>query len=62
MLARTVDAHATTITTIREGIELTDSTKDYGTNDLLMSEVLRMHEMHIWFLSQQLVDTPMIED
>lgn len=59
MLARTVDAHATIIRTIREGIELTERTKDYGTNDMLMSDVLRMHEMHMWFISQHLVETPL---
>src|SRR5579875_3091343 len=58
MLARTVNAQATIIRTIREGIELTGRNKDYGTNDLLMSNLLRMHEMHMWFVSQHLVETP----
>lgn len=58
MLARTVDAHAIVIHTLREGIELTEKNKDYGTNDLLMSDLLRMHEMQVWFISQHLVDTP----
>ena len=57
MLARTVEAHATVIRTIREGIELTNDNKDYGTNDLLMSDLLRMHEMQVWFVSQHLIDT-----
>ncbi|HEU5379232.1 MAG TPA: DNA starvation/stationary phase protection protein [Ktedonobacteraceae bacterium] len=59
LLARTVHAHATVINTIREGIELTEKTKDYGTNDLLISDLLRMHEMQVWFVSQHLVDTPL---
>lgn len=59
MLARTVEAHATVIRTVREGIELTEKNKDYGTNDLLMSDILRMHEMQVWFVSQHLVDTPL---
>ncbi|SRR5258708_18675149 len=62
ILARTVNAHATVIRTIREGIELTERNKDYGTNDLLMSDMLRMHEMQVWFVSQHLVDTPLIGD
>lgn len=62
MLARTVNAHATVIRTVREGVELTENNKDYGTNDLLMSDILRMHEMHIWFISQHLVDTPVISE
>lgn len=60
LLARTVNAHATIIHTIREGIALTENNKDYGTNDLLMSHLLRMHEMHVWFISQHLIDTPLV--
>lgn len=60
LLARTVHAHATIIHTIREGITLTQDNKDYGTNDLLVSDLLRMHEMQIWFISQHLVDTPLV--
>jgi starvation-inducible DNA-binding protein len=59
MLSRTIDAHATVIRTVREGIELTERNKDYGTNDLLMSDILRVHEMHVWFVSQHLVETPL---
>lgn len=62
MLARTVEAHATVIRTVREGIELTERNKDYGTNDLLMSGILRMHEMQVWIISQHLVDTPLVGD
>lgn len=62
MLARTVEAHATIIRTIREGIALTEDNKDYGTNDLLMSDLLRMHEMQVWFISQLLVETPLISE
>lgn len=62
ILARTVNAHATVISTIREGIELTERNKDYGTNDLLMSDLLRMHEMQVWFVSQHLVDTPITSE
>jgi starvation-inducible DNA-binding protein len=58
MLARTVDAHAVVIRTIREGIALTEQNKDYGTNDLLMSDILRVHEMQVWMISQHLIDTP----
>jgi len=60
ILARTVNAHATIIRTIREGLELTDRNKDYGTNDMLVSGLLRMHEMHVWFVSQHLIDTSLV--
>ena len=61
MLARTVNAHATTIKTIRNGIEQTDDNKDYATNDLLSSRVLPMHELQVWFVSQHLVNTPIVD-
>src|SRR5579875_114286 len=60
MLARTANAHATLISEIREAIEVTNQNKDYGTNDMLMSDILRTHEMHLWFISQHLVDTPLV--
>lgn len=62
LLARTVNAHATIIGTIREGIEQTDDNKDYATNDLLTSRVLPMHELQVWFVSQHLVNTPIVDD
>ncbi len=62
LLARTINAHATVIKSLRETIELTDQNKDYGTNDLLVSDVLRVHEKQVWFLSQHLVDVPLIEN
>ncbi len=62
MLARTVNAHATVIKALRAGIEQTDDNKDYATNDLLVSRVLPMHELQVWFVSQHLVNTPIVDD
>ena len=62
MLARTVNAHATIIKTIRDGIEQSDDNKDYTTNDLLSSRVLPMHELQVWFVSQHLVNTPIVDN
>ena len=33
---------------------------DDGTNDLLVSDVIRPNEMQVWFLSEHLVDTPLV--
>jgi starvation-inducible DNA-binding protein len=33
---------------------------DDGTNDLLVSDVLRTNELQVWFLSEHLVDVPLI--
>jgi starvation-inducible DNA-binding protein len=32
---------------------------DGGSNDLLMDDVLRTHEQHVWFLAEHLVETPL---
>jgi starvation-inducible DNA-binding protein len=32
---------------------------DDGTNDLLVSEIIRTNEMQVWFLSEHLVETPL---
>ncbi len=32
---------------------------DDGTNDLLVSDIIRTNEMHVWFLSEHLVDQPL---
>ena len=33
---------------------------DDGTNDLLVSDLIRTNEMQVWFLSQHLVETPLV--
>ena len=61
MLSRLLEAHETVITALREAIEATAKNGDWGSNDLLMSDVLRRHELQVWFLSQHLVDVPLVE-
>lgn len=58
MLTRLLEAHRTIIAKIRAGITTTEETEDFGTNDLLMGDVLRRHEMQVWFLAEHLVETP----
>jgi starvation-inducible DNA-binding protein len=61
MISRLLEAHETVITAVREAIESTAKNGDWGSNDLLMSDVLRRHELQVWFLSQHLVDVPLVE-
>src|SRR5204863_2195166 len=51
MIHRTLDAHETVIEKVRAAIEATEQSADWGSNDLLMSDVLRRHELQVWFLS-----------
>jgi starvation-inducible DNA-binding protein len=62
MLSRLLDAHETIIEAVREGIEKTEKNGDWGSNDILMSDVLRRHELQVWFLSEHLVDVPLIDE
>jgi starvation-inducible DNA-binding protein len=61
MISRLLDAHETIITAVREAIDKTGKSEDWGSNDLLMSDVLRRHELQVWFLSEHLVDVPLVE-
>jgi starvation-inducible DNA-binding protein len=60
MLARLLAAHETIVIGVRAAIEATTQNGDSGTNDLLMGDVLRLHEQQIWFLAEHLVDTPLV--
>ncbi len=60
-LGRLLDAHETIIEKVRAGIERTEKSGDSGTNDLLMGDCLRRHEMQVWFLSEHVVDVPLVE-
>ena len=41
--------------------ERADKLGDDGTNDLVVSDVLRPGELQVWFLSEHLVDAPLVE-
>jgi hypothetical protein len=42
----------------RDTITATAANRDDGTNDLLMSDVLRRDELQVWFRAEHPVDTP----
>jgi starvation-inducible DNA-binding protein len=60
MLSRLLEAHERIIEEAREAIRKTDESGDSGTNDLLIGDVVRKHELHVWFLAEHLVDTPLV--
>ena len=61
VLDRLLDAHETIIEKVRKAIDKTEESKDMGTNDLLMGDVLRTHEMQVWFIAEHVVDVPLVE-
>ena len=60
MLSRLLDAHELIIKELREAIAKTAQNGDDGTNDILVSEVLRTNETQVWYLAEHLVDTPLV--
>ena len=61
MIHRLLDAHETIIEKVRKAIDKTEKNEDLGSNDLLMGDVLRRHELQVWFVAEHVVDTPLIE-
>jgi starvation-inducible DNA-binding protein len=60
MLSRLLEAHEIIIEKVREAITKTEESRDDGTNDLLMSDVLRTNELQVWFVAEHLVDVPVV--
>jgi starvation-inducible DNA-binding protein len=60
-LSRLLDAHETIIEKVRAALDKTEESKDLGSNDLLMGDVLRRHEMQVWFLAEHVVEVPLVE-
>jgi starvation-inducible DNA-binding protein len=59
-LSRLLDAHQTIIRELRAFARRSDEIGDAGTNDLLVSDVLRTSELQVWFLSEHLVNAPLV--
>ena len=62
MIHRLLDAHEIIIEKVRAGIARTEKSGDWGSNDLLMGDVLRRNELQVWFVAEHVVDVPLIED
>jgi len=60
-LSRLLDAHQIIIRECRTLARLASKIGDDGTNDLVVSDVLRGNELQVWFLSEHLVNMPLVE-
>jgi len=60
-LSRLLDAHEVISIHCRELADRATKLGDAGTNDLVVSDVLRPGELQSWFLSEHLVDAPLVE-
>ena len=59
-ISRLLDAHQVIIRQCRELADRADKLGDQGTNDLVVSDVLRTNELQSWFLSEHLVNEPLV--
>ncbi len=60
-ISRLLSAHETLLREVRQAAEECDDAGDPGTNDLLVSEVLRTNELQVWFLAEHLIALPIVE-
>jgi len=59
-LSRLLDAHQVIIEEARPLASRASELGDDGTNDLVVSDVLRTNELQVWFLSEHLVNVPLV--
>lgn len=59
-ISRLLEAHQIIIRDARALARLASKLGDDGTNDLVVSEVLRTNELQVWFLSEHLVNVPLV--
>ncbi len=59
-ISRLLEAHELIMKESRDYAGQADEAGDDGTNDLLVSQVLRTNELQTWFLATHLVDDPLV--
>ena len=59
-ISRLLEAHKIIMQSCLDISEAADDAGDQGTNDLVVSDVLRPNELQSWFIGQHLVEMPLI--
>jgi len=59
-LSRILEAHEMILEEVRAMARQAADSGDDGTNDLLVSQVLRTNELGTWFVAEHLVDVPLV--
>ncbi|MBX6360803.1 Dps family protein [Pseudacidobacterium ailaaui] len=60
LISRLLEAHKIILEDARKLAEKASDLGDEGTNDLLISDVVRTNELQVWFLSEHLVEMPLV--
>src|SRR5258706_10428783 len=59
-ISRLLDAHEIILKEARAMARQADESGDDGTNDLIVSDVIRSNELQVWFLAEHLVAVPLL--
>ena len=59
-ISRLLEAHEIILQEARAMARQATEAGDDGTNDLLVSDVIRSNELQVWFLAEHLVDVPLL--
>jgi starvation-inducible DNA-binding protein len=59
-ISRLLHAHEIILEEARSMARQAAQAGDDGTNDLIVSDVIRTNELQVWFLSEHLVDVPLV--
>jgi starvation-inducible DNA-binding protein len=60
-ISRLLEAHEIILKEARTMAKQASEAGDDGTNDLLVSDVIRTNELQVWFVSEHLVDVPLVK-
>jgi starvation-inducible DNA-binding protein len=60
IISRLLEAHRIILDDARKLAKKASDLGDDGTNDLLISDVVRTNEMQVWFISEHLVEMPLV--
>jgi starvation-inducible DNA-binding protein len=59
-LSRLLEAHEIILRQAHEGADAADESGDDGTNDLLVSNIIRTNEPQVWFIAEHLAETTLV--
>jgi starvation-inducible DNA-binding protein len=60
-ISRLLHAHEIILKEARSMARQAADNGDDGTNDLIVSSVIRRNEMQVWFVAEHIVDTPLVQ-
>jgi starvation-inducible DNA-binding protein len=58
-VSRLLDAHQRILKNCHDYAEKADESGDDGSNDLIVSQLVRTNEMQVWFVSEHVVESPL---